>query len=68
VQVPAVPGATEVALALIDSLGRPVRQLRLPLPATGTSIGLDLAGLAPGLYRLQVQSGSQRLSRALAVE
>ena len=68
VQVPPVPGAVQATLTLRDALGRTVLTQQLALAATGTSVEIPVAGLAPGLYRLQVQAGSQRISRALAVE
>lgn len=68
VQVPAIAGASRATLTLLDALGRPVRTQRLTLPAVGTTTEMPLAGLAPGLYQLRVQAGSQQVSRALVVE
>ncbi|MDO7854294.1 T9SS type A sorting domain-containing protein [Hymenobacter convexus] len=68
VHLPAVPGATQATLRLLDALGRTVRTRQLPLSSSGLVAELPLRGLAPGLYHLQVQAGSQRASRTLAVE
>ena len=68
VHLPAVPGATQATLRLLDALGRTVRTQQLPLSIRGLVAELPLLGLAPGLYHLQVQAGSQRTSRTLAVE
>ena len=68
VYVPPVPGARQAILTLLDALGRVVRVQPLALLATGTNATLPVAGLAPGLYRLQVAVSGQRISRVLAVE
>ena len=68
VQLPAVPGAAQATLTLLDALGRTVRTQLVPLPAAGATAEVPLAGLAPGLYRLRVQAGGLLASRALAVE
>ena len=68
VYVPPVPGARQATLTLRDALGRVVRTQALALLATGTHTNLLVAGLAPGLYRLQVVAGGQQISRALAIE
>ncbi|MBF9143330.1 T9SS type A sorting domain-containing protein [Hymenobacter properus] len=68
VRLPAVPGATQATLRLLDALGRTVRTQQLPLSSAGLVAELLLQGLAPGLYHLQVQAGGQRASRTLAVE
>ncbi|MDO7847099.1 fibronectin type III domain-containing protein [Hymenobacter sp. M29] len=50
---------------LIRDLQRVVR--RLPLPATAR-VGLDLSGLAPGLYVVQVQTPLGAVAKRLVVE
>jgi hypothetical protein len=65
VTLPAVPGATTATLTLTDALGRPVRtQTATP----GARVELNLRGLAPGLYAVQVQAGSTRGTQRLVVE
>jgi hypothetical protein len=68
VHLPAVPGAAQASLVLLDALGRVVRTQQVPLPATGATAELPLAGLAPGLYHVRVQAGVRQVSRTLAVE
>jgi hypothetical protein len=68
VRLPATPGTAQATLTLLDALGRPVRTQGLLLPAVGTTAELLLAGLAPGLYYLQMQAGGQQASRMLVVE
>lgn len=68
VSVPAVPGATRATLLLTDALGRTVRTATAVLPAAGLRHELSLQGLAPGVYSLRVQAGSQQAVRALLVE
>lgn len=60
VQLPA-PGGL---LTLSDLLGRPVYSVR----PTGTTATLDLAGLRPGTYLLQVDGAAGRSTRKLMVE
>lgn len=61
-------GTGPVRLALVDALGRVVRTYSLNLPATGLRHELALAGLAPGLYALQVAAGGSTATRRLVVE
>ncbi|MBD2723724.1 T9SS type A sorting domain-containing protein [Hymenobacter armeniacus] len=68
VRMPAVPGAAQATLTLLDALGRAVRTQMVPLSAAGLAVEVSVAGLAPGLYRLRVQAGGQQASRALSVE
>lgn len=68
VQLPAIPGAAQATLTLLDALGRTVRKQLVPPRATGATAEMPLAGLAPGLYHLRVQAGEQQASRTLAVE
>ncbi len=67
--LPAVPGATQARLTLLNALGQAVRAQLVPLAAAGdTHAQLDLAGVAPGLYTLRVAAGSQAASQRLVVE
>jgi hypothetical protein len=63
VRVPAGPGPA--TLTLLDALGRAVRQQAAP---AGTTVPLDLAGLAPGVYALRVQAGAAVATQKLVVE
>lgn len=61
-----VPGATSRAtLTLLDGLGRVVRMVAT---SAGTAHPLDVLGLAPGLYTLQVQAGESQTRQKLVVE
>ena len=68
VQVPAIAGAAAVTVALLDALGRTVCTRTLALPAAGLRHELDLTNLVPGLYALQVKTGSHTATRRLVVE
>ncbi|WP_157887045.1 T9SS type A sorting domain-containing protein [Hymenobacter sp. PAMC 26628] len=68
VQVPAVPGAAQATLALLDARGRVLRTWAVPLPTAGTSAEVALDGLAPGLYQVQVQAGGWRAVQPLVVQ
>ncbi|MBF9142460.1 fibronectin type III domain-containing protein [Hymenobacter properus] len=66
--LPAVPGAAQARLLLLNGLGQQVRTLTVPLVGAETHASLDLSGVAPGLYTLRVAAGSQVVSQRLAVE
>ena len=68
VAVPAVPGATRATVTLIDALGAVVFEQPVSLPDTGGTAEVPLLGKAPGLYRVLVQAGEQRVARTLRVE
>ena len=68
VQLPAVPGAATATLCLTDALGRTLRTETVALPAAGLRHELSLAGLAPGLYAVQVQAGGTSAAQRLVVE
>lgn len=67
--LPAVPGAAQARLTLLNALGQAVRAVVIPLAATGeTRAALDLSGVVPGLYTLRVQAGAHGASQRLVVE
>jgi hypothetical protein len=66
--LPAVPGTATATLTLRDALGRTLRTATLPLPAAGLRHELDLGGLAPGIYAVQVRAGATSATRRLVVE
>jgi hypothetical protein len=68
VQIPAMAGISTVTLHLCDALGRPVRTMEAALPADGLRKELDLRGLAPGLYVVQVQVGADIVTRRILVD
>lgn len=57
-------GTAPAAATLLDALGRPVRAW--PAVAPGTT--LDVAGLARGVYALQVQGAAGRATRRVVLE
>jgi uncharacterized glyoxalase superfamily protein PhnB len=65
VQLPAVPGATTATLTLTDALGRVVRTETVP---SGGRHELNLRGLAPSLYAVQVQADNSVGTQRLVVE
>ncbi|MBH8570083.1 T9SS type A sorting domain-containing protein [Microvirga sp. STS02] len=66
--LPALPGTGMATLTLRDALGRTLRTETVALPAAGLRHPLDLRGLAPGIYAVQVQAGSTAATRRLVVE
>jgi hypothetical protein len=68
VQVPVVPGATRAIVTLTDAQGKVVFEQPMSLTATGGTTEVPLLGRSPGLYRVQVQAGDQRIARTLTVE
>jgi len=68
VQLPAQPGTPTATLTLRDALGRAVRTATVALPPAGLRHELDLTGLAPGLYAVQVRAGAVVATRRLVVE
>lgn len=68
VQLPAQPGTLTATLTLRDALGRAVRTATVALPPAGLRHELDLTGLAPGLYAVQVRAGAAVATRRLVVE
>ena len=67
--LPAVPGAAQARLVLLNALGQTVRAQAVPLaPAGDTRAQFDLAGVAPGLYTLRVTADGQAASQRLVVE
>jgi hypothetical protein len=67
-RLPAAGGATQATLTVLDALGRAVRRQQVPLTPAATTAKVPLLGLAPGLYHLRLQAGSQLATHALAVE
>jgi len=65
VQVPLGAGAAPTALVLHDALGRVARRYAAP---AGPSYLLDLAGLAPGVYALRIETAGAPATRRLVVE
>ena len=68
VAVPAVAGVTRATVTLIDELGTVVFEQPVSLPDTGGTAEVPLLGKVPGLYRVLVQVGEQRVARTLRVE
>ena len=68
VQVPAVAGANTATVTLTDALGVIVFEQPVSLTEAGGTAEVPLLGRPPGLYRVQVQAGEQRVARTLKVE
>ena len=67
--LPAVAGAAQAQLTLLNALGQAVRSQTLSLLKAGeTRAQLDLADVPPGLYTLRVAAGGQTATQRLAVE
>ncbi|OGX89043.1 hypothetical protein BEN47_07890 [Hymenobacter lapidarius] len=68
VAVPAVAGATRATVTLSDAQGTVVFEQPVSLTEEGGKAEVPLLGRAPGLYRVMVQAGEERVARTLAVE
>ncbi len=68
VEVPAVAGVTRATVTLVDAHGSVVFEQPVSLTDAGGTTEVPLLGKAPGLYRVQVQAGEQRVARTLKVE
>ena len=68
VEMPAVAGATRATVTLVDAQGTVVFEQPVSLTDAGGTAEVPLLGRAPGLYRVQVQAGDQRVARTLKVE
>ncbi|WP_310396837.1 T9SS type A sorting domain-containing protein [Hymenobacter sp.] len=68
VQVPAVPGATRATVTVTDAQGTVVFEQPVSMVETGGTTQVPLLGRAPGLYRVVVQAGAQRVAKTLKVE
>ncbi|MEL5993934.1 T9SS type A sorting domain-containing protein [Hymenobacter segetis] len=68
VQVPAVPGADTATVTLTDGQGTTVFEQPVSLTTAGGTAEVPLLGRVPGLYRVQVRAGTERVARALTVE
>ncbi|MBC8083014.1 MAG: T9SS type A sorting domain-containing protein [Hymenobacter sp.] len=68
VQVPAVPGTTRATVTVTDAQGTVVFEQPVSLLETGGTTQVPLLGRAPGLYRVVVQAGAQRVAKTLRVE
>ena len=68
VAVPGVAGVTRALVTLTDAQSTVVFEQPVSLPATGGTAEVPLLGRAPGLYRVVVRAGDQRVVRTLTVE
>ncbi|OGX90769.1 T9SS type A sorting domain-containing protein [Hymenobacter coccineus] len=66
--LPAVAGARTAALTLYNTLGQQVQARTVALAPAGTQALLDVSGLAPGLYTVRVQAGSQSASLPVTLQ
>jgi hypothetical protein len=68
IKIPAVANVTQATLTLTDALGRQVHTQSLRLQAAGIMVEMPLHNLAPGVYRLCVQLGTQQAAQALLIQ
>jgi hypothetical protein len=66
IELPLSLSRQPVAAALLDGLGRVVRQQALP--AGGATHLLPLAGVAPGVYSLRLTTEQGAITKELVVE
>lgn len=67
VAVPAVTGASEVQATLLNSLGQEVAHQTSSLPAAGAHLIFGRGKLAPGVYLLRVQAGSENIVKRMVL-
>jgi len=67
-RLPAGKGASPFGISVLDALGRVVQRREVTPAAAGQAIGLELAGLAPGVYAVRVQQGAAQAVQKLVVE
>jgi len=67
-RLPAGTGVTPFGITMLDALGRVVQRREVAAAASGQTIGLNLAGLAPGVYAVRVQQGAAQAVQKLVAE
>jgi hypothetical protein len=68
VVVPAVAQATTVQADLLNTLGQVVRRQAAALPAAGTTLTVETADLATGVYVLRLQAAGSTLTKRVVVQ
>ncbi|TPG62340.1 T9SS type A sorting domain-containing protein [Hymenobacter nivis] len=66
--LPAIAGARTAAVALYNALGQQMQARTITLAPAGTQALLDVSSLAPGLYTVRVQAGSQSASLPVTLQ
>ena len=67
-RLPALAAERTAQFTLLNSLGQSVQARSLDLAAAGTQTQVDVSSLAPGIYTLRVQAGSQVATQQVAVQ
>ncbi|WP_375437250.1 T9SS type A sorting domain-containing protein [uncultured Hymenobacter sp.] len=68
VQFPASTGTTQATFTFSDLMGRVVRTQSLRLTPMNATAEVSVAGLTPGMYRVQVKAGNQYATSLLAIK
>jgi hypothetical protein len=68
VLMPGVAGASAVQAELVNSLGQVVRRQSAALPANGTTLTVETADLAQGVYTLRLLAGSTTLAKRVVIQ
>jgi rhamnogalacturonan endolyase len=68
VQVPPVAAAPSVQAELLNTLGQAVRRQSAALPVTGATLTVETTGLAPGVYVLRLQAGTNIVTKRVVVQ
>jgi hypothetical protein len=68
VLVPAVAAASQVQAQLLNTLGQVVRTQTAALPAAGTTLAVETAGLASGVYTLRLVAGASTLAKRVVIQ
>ncbi len=68
VLVPGVAQATSVQAELLNTLGQAVRRQSAALPAAGTTLTVETANLAAGVYTLRLTAGATVLAKRVVIQ
>jgi len=67
-QLPALAGATQSSAVLLNALGQPVRQQTIALTSAGATQEINVAGLAAGVYSLQIKAGAALITKRVVLD
>lgn len=68
VSLPGLRGSSQVQVELCNALGQVVLRQQAALPASGTTLTLNTAGMATGVYLVRLSAGELRVAKRLVIE